>query len=332
METKVLTARDSHAIRLVHLSDPHLSATSPPSWKIDYFEHTEKTLEQVFTFVRKQQVDAIVFSGDLFHKKSPTSNPLRFMSKVAEWLRCLADTNVYVCGVGGNHDLKWGSLEGLSGQPLELLVQAGLFHLLDREELLIQADGFDVRVAGCSYEHGSAEGTRGKLKQGAKYLVSVGHFWFGCESGELFGEKVYGPDYLGLGEPDVYFIGHHHDDQGVQFVNNKWYLAHGSINRTGGREQDLVRRPAAGSIEFTGQGIDVKVLRPKVSPADEVIDFAVRSQILEEKKEMEQFLSTIRSTKMEFEDPKQILGEMDLDLEVRERAQQYLDQAEESVK
>lgn len=327
-----MEAKDPKEIKLVHIGDPHFSPTSPPSWKIDYMEHTEKTMEQVFNFAIAQRVDAIVWSGDMFHKKSAVSNPLHFMSKIVKGLRGLKDEGVENWGVAGNHDVKWGSLEGLHGQPLEVLIESGLYHLLDREELLIQGDGFDVRVAGCSYDHGKAEGTRSKTKQGATYLVSVGHFWFGSESGELYGEQLFGPDYLGSGEPDLYFIGHHHDDQGVQFENGKWYLSHGSINRTGGREQDLVRKPAAGSVRLTKQGVDVKVLRPKVVSASEVIDFEVRKQVLAEKKEMEQFLTTIRSTKMEFEDPKQILQEMEIEVEVRERAQQYLDQAEDALK
>lgn len=329
--THTRVARNAGEVRLLHVADLHIAPQSPPSWKIDFLEQTEATLKQVFDFGLKREVDAVIWSGDIFHRKSPASNPLHFMSRVIRLFRLLEDAGVENWGIGGNHDLKWGSLEGLEGQPLENLIAANVFRLLDEKELLIKSTGFEVRVAGGSYHHGVAEHVRGKSKQGANYLVSLGHFWFGRESGEFLGEPVFGPDYLGSGEPDIYCIGHHHEDQGVQLVNGKWYVVHGSINRTGGREHDLIRKPAAALIVIKQDGIEVKVLRPKVKEASEVIDFTVRAQIMEEKKDLEDFIETLHTAKIEAADPKDVLSELEAAQEVKVRAGLYLDQAEETL-
>lgn len=329
---KIKPATNLDEVRLVHLSDPHMCAQSPPSWKLDYLEHTEKVLDQVFTFAENQKVDAILWSGDIFHRKSPASNPLHFVTRVTRLLRRVEEKGIQNWGVAGNHDLKWGCLEGLRGQPIDQLVASGVLRLLDEDELIVQANGFCVRVAGGSYDHGKAEHVRKKARGGCDRLVSLGHFWFGQETGTMFGEPAFGPDYLGQSEVDIYCIGHHHDDQGVQNIQGKWYVVHGSINRTGGRPQDLVRRPAAGYIVCSKEDVRITVLRPNVPPAEEVIDLGVRAQIIEERKEMEEFICSLHATKVEEVDPVAILGELDAAVEVKQRAQMYLDVAEESLR
>lgn len=332
MVTITKQAKNKGEVRFIAMADAHLCAFDPPSWKISFIDHSEDTLRQIFKFAVKVNADGILWAGDQFHRKSSTNNPLWFVSRIIRLFKEPEGAGIENMGIAGNHDIKFGSIEkGLEGQALETLIAAGVFRLLDSQEFLVEADDFKVRVAGASFEHGKAEACRDKKKDGADYLISLGHFWFGKTSGEFFGEPLYGPDFLGKGEPDLYVIGHHHEDQGVQEEGGKFYVAPGSINRTGGKESDLLRRPAASLITITKEGIKVQVLRPKVREATEVIDLEVRQQVLLERKEMDSFINSLHQAEAEATDPDEIMGEMGLTPVVRERARKYIELAEEAT-
>lgn len=319
--------QSSDEVRLIFMTDPHFSAFNPPSWKqgTSYIDELEETVKQVFEFAKKNEVDAIVWGGDFFNLKSASRNPLWFMARVLSFFR---KSNLLHIGIAGNHDIKYGSIEGMPGQPLELLTATQTIHLLDEGSWLFQTTDFSVRVAGCSYEHSQSKPVRELKKEGATYLVGVGHFWFGKVTGEFFGEPVHGPDTLEKSEVDVYMIGHHHDDQGVQVINGKTYVVAGSITRTGAHKQDLIRRPAAVYVVITKEGVDAKVLRPRVKPLDQLIDMVTREQMMEESKAIDEFIQSLSGASLQASDPMKVVDELGLDQQVKECVIRYLEAAE----
>lgn len=312
-------------VRILGICDSHFSAHTPASYKIDYWSQCKDLLRQVRTFAISKKVDLVLWGGDVFHLKTPTRNPLWFVSELAEELNSFGIPHA---GVAGNHDLKFGSLTGLKGQPLELFVKTGLFKLLDEGDITLLADDFELRVAGESYNHGKAEGTRDKKKGTSDFLLSVGHFWFGSSTGEFFGEPLYAPDFLDKGEADAYLIGHHHDDQGIVPFNGKKYVACGSMGRTGAHKGDLERRLAASYITVTEKGVDVKVLRPKFIPSAEALDLEKRVAIMKEDQELLEFVDSLNQADLSGGSPEDILEGMDVLKEVKDRARLYLEQAE----
>jgi hypothetical protein len=321
-------ARNPDVVRLVGVFDPHLTPNSPASFKGDYYELAKETLRQVFRFCEANEVDAIIWAGDIFHLKAVQRNPLWFINEVLALIQEPMRKGTANLGIAGNHDFKFGTLENLKGQPLENLIQAGAYQLLDHEETVFKAKDFSVRVAGGSYHHGLADHVRAKTKKGADFLIAIGHFWFGTETGELFGERIYSPDWLQHSEVDAFLVGHHHEDQGVRNINGKWYDSHGAISRTGSHANDLTRRPAASFIEVRATGIQIKLLRPKVPDANAIIDLETRAALQTEKKEMEEFLANLRETQLTAVDPKTMLDEVETTPEVRAKAQEYLELAE----
>lgn len=333
-------AKSPDAVKLIGIFDPHMSAHNPAVFKVDYWPVVKETIRTVFRFAEKEKVDAICWSGDLFHLKTASRNPLWFMAEVIDLFR----EGTRICpqlGIAGNHDLLFGSREkGWKGQPIELLHASGYYQLLDDNEATFTIPGFpagrdregvpqfQVRVAGASYLHAQAEPAKKKLKKGADRLVTLAHFWFGQQSGEFFGEPIYGPDYLDDSETDVYLIGHHHEDQGVVRSGEKWYDSHGSISRTGSHANDLTRRPAASLVTLSREGIDVKLLRPKVPPPEDLMDLERRKQVLEEKKEMETYIASLSSSSVESLDPKELLKTAEVSEEVRGKVLHYLEAAE----
>ena len=286
----VKKTRNPGVFRAVAINDPHMSTHTPPAYKVEYW-------------------------------------PLLMSSEVMQLMR---STSIPQIGIFGNHDIKFGHIEqGLPGQPAELIWTAGVYQLLDETESMFDAGDHRTKIAGSSYIHGQAEVARNKKKDGANWLVTLGHFWFGPETGNFYGEPIFGPDFLGQGETDLYIIGHHHEDQGVQLVNGKQYASVGSLSRTGAHKNDLSRKPAALFIETTKERIETRILRPKVPPAEELMDLVRREQIIKEKAEMTKFIESLRDTQVTTTtDPREVLKELDADFQTKALVETYLDKAE----
>jgi len=326
--------RTEGVFKAITICDPHLSAHSPPVYKADYWEIVKETLEKVFRFAVEQECDAILWAGDIFHLKTAIRNPMWFMVDVIHMFREVQERGVRHLGIAGNHDVKYGSVqEGLKGQPLEILIASGLYSLLDWEEWVFTTGSKTIRVAGGSYLHGSADHVRNKKKQDADVLITLGHFWFGRQSGEFFGEQIYGPDYLHSGEADIYVIGHHHEDQGVPEVGGKLYFAHGSPTRTGAHKHDIERRPAVGLIEIDDEGIHHKIIRPKVPTIDECMDLERRKVVMAEQEKIDEFVRIFSESSIDASDPRKMLDTLDpnMTVQVKDKVLEYLDAAEQNA-
>lgn len=315
-------------IRLIGICDPHFSASNPAAWKASYLDHLEKTITQVFRYAKKREAHGILWAGDWFQYKAPARNPIWFVTRV---IRFLQQAGVRHYGILGNHDVKYNDWTiGLQGQAAQLMLVADAFHLLDQNPATFEGDGFSVQLSGASFRQGLATDCRDlKRAEGVTHHVALGHFWFGRKTGEFWGEPMYGPDFFAKSDPDVYLIGHHHEDQGIQRVGGKHYCAAGSITRVGAYKSDLNRAPSAIEMIFTRDSFDTKVLRPKVPAPEDVMDLRVRAQVAEEREEMESFLSNLSDSKITTTDPVEILAELDADQKVLSKAKEYLDAAGE---
>lgn len=327
-------SKQTGVVRVMVFNDPHFSPSSPPAFKVSYPEHLKSNIEQCLRYARQNHIDALLITGDLFHKREPASNPLWLVAEVMEMGLESKDLGVPWVGIAGNHDIKFGNLEtGRHGSPIDMLTKSKSYHLLDDGDYVIRDNEgkVKVRVAGRSYFHSKAEMLRDlKKKEADETLIVLGHFWFGAETGNFFGEPMYGPDFFEESELDILCIGHHHEDRGVIEIGKKKFVAHGSISITGAHGHDRVRRPAAAIIEIT-QGNDsvVKLIRPKCLPAEELIDLDALAQKKEEEHDMKLYISSLKGAKSESSDPSVLVEESDVPAEVKARAVAYLEAAEE---
>ena len=326
--TKVSGSGDE--VRLIGVCDPHFSSSNPAAWSASYLEHLEKTLYQVFRFAQKNEVHGILWAGDWFHYKAPARNPLWFITRLMKFLK---KAGIPHYGILGNHDVKYNDWTiGLQGQPAEMLIEAGSFHLLDDAPWIFEGKDFKVQVSGASYRQGLAIDTVNlEREEGVEHHIGLGHFWFGPKTGEFFGERQYGPDFLEPGDPDLYLLGHHHEDQGIHTLGGHTYCTAGSITRTAAHKSDLSRAPSAVYITATRDSMSAQVIRPKVADCEDVMDLRVRRQVAEEKAEMEDFLTNLSNTSIVTQDPEEILRQLDVTQEVREETQRYIDRAEEAL-
>jgi predicted phosphodiesterase len=332
--TEVVTVnrgtKDPDVFRAIEINDPHVMASSPPAFKLPYPDHLDSMLSQVFAAAIRFQCDAILFSGDIFHLKEPRNNPLWLVTKTIRQLKEIQhEGKLDVLGVAGNHDVKYGSIDpGLKGQPLEVLIEAGAYHLLDRADYLYQLNGHTVRIAGGSYRHGQAQHIRDKKKLGADTLITMGHFWLGAQTGEFFGEALYGFDFFREAESDIICVGHHHEDKGVAEVDGRHYVSQGSMSITGSHGHDLNRRPAACLIEVSKDEKKFTLLRPKMPPINELLDLEKHAEIKQERKEMDDFITNLATAEVKSADPVDILQEVAPSVEVRIRAMEFIQAAE----
>lgn len=306
------------------IHDPHLTHESPPAYKIDYWPLMKSMLEQVRQWGKKQGAHAVLWTGDVFHRKAPTSNPIWFVNEVLDEMNAFQAAGMRNLGIAGNHDVKYGTWElGLKGQPLETLIKADAYQLLDQEPY--RKDG--TLVCGQSYHHGRVRNW--EVITGSDYTIALGHFWFGPASGQFFGEPVYGPDVLGKMNIDAWCVGHHHQDQGHQTVDGTLYLVHGSFTRTGAHEHDVKRRPAVGWIEVDGKEVATKIIRTKFPIPEESMDLEAREEVRKEKEELDRFIDQLQTGSLEeIPTPEGVLKDLEITQEVRERSLEYLEKAE----
>jgi len=328
------------------VTDPHFTDKNPPAYKIDYLDMLEEALDSVFRYAAKQEADAIIWGGDLFHSKSPAQNTHTLVARVIRTMRKAGAAATVNAGILGNHDYPFGDMmRGLPGQPAETLLESHTYHLLDQVppnnakelpldiphgDIVIDAGDHTLRLAGNSYRHARAEPVMARKKEGSTYLLSVGHFWFGRQTGEFFGEPVFGPDFLENSEVDAFFIGHHHEDQGIQEVNGKTYVSCGSITRTGKHKHDIERRPAAVIFQTTAEKLSATLIRPKFPSAADSMDLETVKQNKQETAEFDALVTALELAETTSLDPRQILAELpSTSLEARARALSYLEKAEE---
>ena len=322
-------------IRLVTICDPHLSAHNPAAWRAPY----EETMALALVGIQEQlaameaRVDAVLIAGDFFHLKAASRNPLGFVTRVARRLKAF-DCPVY--GIAGNHDLRTGSIAngGLEGQPLEALAEMGAVHLLDENRRWVpdlDAGGnFGCWVEGASFDHGTADTFRDMVRPDGHTVIRLGHFGFSPKgSGDLFGEKVYGPEELG-DTFDVAVIGHHHWDQGVREIDGRWYVAHGSMGWTSAHKADKDRAPQIGVIEAhpLGNKVYAMAFPLRYPPFEDLIDVEKRDMIAEETEQLEAFTTQLGERLLEAQAPEAVLEDLELEEDVRARAKTYLEEAE----
>lgn len=316
------------SLKLVTVLDPHFSPIAPAARTDDFLESTEDAFRQTIRFAVKVNASAIVIAGDIFHLKSGQKNPHWFMRRIIRLFKEARKEGILVLGIAGNHDLTHGSMVSFETQPVGVLVEGDAMHLLDESSVLFELDGFTVRVAGSSYHHAQADIVRDLKKDGATFLVTTGHFWFGKETGQFFGEPVYGPEYFESSESDALIIGHHHADQGIQQVKGRTFVAHGSMNRVGSHAGDMDRKPAVGLLEITKEGIVGKVARLRVPDAAEIFDLEKREAIVAERKELDEFMHLMANQVMGGDDVSTLMAEMVISPEVRSQVDNYLKDAE----
>jgi len=115
--------------KILHLSDTHLGNRQYGSdTRRDDFT---RSFEAAIDHALKENVDAVIHTGDLFHRRTPS---LPIVTNCIEILRRLADEDIPFYGIVGNHDRK------MDQQWLDLIRETGTAERLDRTPTMVTDD------------------------------------------------------------------------------------------------------------------------------------------------------------------------------------------------
>jgi DNA repair exonuclease SbcCD nuclease subunit len=112
--------------KILHLSDTHLGNRQYGSdTRRDDFT---RALEAAIDRALEKNVDAVIHTGDLFHRRTPS---LPIVTECIEILRKLADEDIPFYGIVGNHDRK------MDQQWLDLIRETGTAERLDQTPTMV---------------------------------------------------------------------------------------------------------------------------------------------------------------------------------------------------
>ena len=318
-------------IKFVWRTDVHLSDRAPASRTDDWTEAVLDKLRQTVLVANKINANAILDGGDFFHIKSPSQNSHKLIRAVAD-LHKSSTAPVYCCV--GNHDCVYGDYAYLSQQPLGVLFATGVFNrLYDEHEVVFEENGFKVRVVGVPYHGTEYDMDRFDIKKRDEdYLVVVAHVLASEKGGSMFeGEDIVRYQDIAHLDPDLWLFGHWHKDQGVTQIGSKTFVNIGSLTRGSLSQDEALRKPGVALLSFDpDKGVNVRVVRLKVQPAEEVFDIQKRDQMQARTVTIDAFISSIKDT-LVTESGKSIEESIDdldeVPTQVRERALLYWEQS-----
>jgi len=116
-------------IKILHLSDTHLGNRQYGSdiRRKDFTSAFEAAIDRGID----ENVDAVIHTGDLFHRRTPS---LPIVTDCIETLRKLADEDIPFYGIVGNHDRK------MDQQWLDLIRETGTAQRLDQTPTMVNDD------------------------------------------------------------------------------------------------------------------------------------------------------------------------------------------------
>ena len=112
--------------KILHLSDTHLGNRQYGSdtRRDDFTRAFEAAIDRAL----EENVDAVIHTGDLFHRRTPS---LPIVTECIEILRKLADEDIPFYGIVGNHD------RNMDQQWLDLIRETGTAERLDQTPTMV---------------------------------------------------------------------------------------------------------------------------------------------------------------------------------------------------
>lgn len=137
-------------MKILHITDSHGTVKGPESRKDIYYITFLRKLYELGYVVKKEKIDIVIHTGDLFHTARVSD---KFAGQVSEMIKSW-QVPVYV--VPGNHDIEGYTTDTIDQTKLGLLAKAGVIQLLDRDNpitITTNQDGEEYTVAISGQEY-----------------------------------------------------------------------------------------------------------------------------------------------------------------------------------
>ena len=322
------------------VGDVHIADVAPSTRKDDYRNVVLGKLKFIIDQVNQAgDYQAVLFLGDLFHKKVPFHNSHSLISsliKIFEGCTC----PIYI--VPGNHDIH-GNMSTFENQPLNVLIQAGVVKMLSNQNpVLFNWGNVTVSLNGVPFsplldsKNSASLYSLNHLDE-ADVKISMFHQMVLPDDKKFFADYINFEDLANV-NCDVVLCGHYHEgfNPSCVYENGKFFVNPGSITRGTALQANLEKSPKFTTlfIEKVNGATTVRCEDQEIPfvKSDEVFDFTVidRNQ---KKKDMHEFmdgLSEMESQSLSTQEPSGILNALKvLGIESRLEpiAQHYLDEA-----
>lgn len=222
------------SIKLLQINDPHAAHTPPLGRTSDYEDQILDKLHECSTIADSENCDAILLSGDLFHKWRGIV-PYSLTNRLKNWLGGLPCP---IIATPGNHDMTYGGINELDKMPFGSLDY--LMDIVYRDHpTLVNPLGHPILVIGREWEpyidtQKIAFKLTDKERELAKdhYTIMLTHASI-LPPGQTRPYPYHDVSEMGIGsEVDMLLSGHIHENLGVHEVfDGFWFANVGSVGR-----------------------------------------------------------------------------------------------------
>lgn len=269
-------------IKLLHLADVHLGATFRMLGEKGAAQRrqVEETFARAIDLAIEERVQLVVIAGDLFDSPKPATTTVE---GTAGQFRRLADANIRVALVAGNHD---GTPDGVVPELDRLRKASPSLIAFSRTVGTHVLPDLDLTVVGRSADPGQrasplADWPRGRMTRFAIGLTHGSSFRAGQVEGPgtIHPQEIrdIGLDYLALGD-------WHSAVQLLPPPSTAWYAGSPELlafNQEGAGHVLLVELPAPGSAQVTPRRIGRRRYRAVDLDAADVDELVVRRTLEE---------------------------------------------------
>ena len=295
--------------------DPHLTDVPPASRSGMYLEHIQSKLLFIFGEARSRGVTEIIFTGDIFHKRTFQNYELvnRLIRFLDAWKRCFKCWSII-----GNHDVSLRTLS-IEGQPIDNLFASGALSYIPPRginfgEVVVYGRDFRRQQTVDYFKASSVDYVATVMVTHAN-LLPTGHSFYG---------DFINYDKLDPGV-DLLINGHLHKGYESIQVGRTMYVCPGSIARV---SRDDTRETAKcvyceffdGSTSFKFETLDV-LLTQYDDAFKETVYVTPESR---EKIDVDKIVAQIHGVDVETD-----WERMDMPEPIRETVRKYLDRAKE---
>ena len=283
-------------IKIIVVGDIHNMGNNP-SCRKDFFPETlDKKLNEVVEITNRENADAILLTGDLFHTPD-TANQI-----VKNFGQHLLRINCPKFSLIGNHDIYGGNINSSERSKIGLLEAFGVLNLLkDKNPVYLEKDNVKVQITGQSYVS-DIDTAEDKLK----YYCIKKEEDINCAihliHGFLIDTSLPFPhtsvNEIKDTEADITISGHlHYPFEKV--IDNKLFINPGALGRITASKTEL-RQPFILKIEINEESYQVeKIFLNSAPDFKEVIDRSKLKEDLKEIYNLEDFINSIRSFSVE---------------------------------
>ena len=332
-------------IKLMMVGDLHVSDRAPSTRTESYTDDIMAKLNGIADMARVENVDAVVFVGDIFHSKIPKRTSHELVERVMVALEKMRQVII----VPGNHDYDKANPINIHKGPLGPVSMMSNVTLIGVPgQISIKVKGLEI--AGFREEQDLYQFPAAPIVVAHAAIFPEGQkpeVWEAWEASEV--AEAYLP--LSSGHPKLIWYGHIHEPHGVYdvgTVNHDEGMAYtitfanlGAVSRGSMFEPDHDRTPQVGVVTWDVEVIDSRIVSDEATfeieaynilaarPAEEVFRLTEVTQERQDEADRSEFIDALRLAELAVVSVEAMVAGLrersDVDGPVRERAVELIE-------